>query len=163
MRPGWRWIFTEDKALARMPYEQSALCKLAESSPVYSLELQWGHRKMYNKPETGACFPTRNSKGGSCQGQSTRGETGWKVGNWAEHTSTQRCVKIQLQGAKQVPQRTAIKLDSLWETLKSRLSKPRRLQQWEMKGCVEGWGWGYAPEELLPLTCPGKEIEGGCL
>lgn len=109
-------------------------------------------------------FPTRNSKGGeAARDRKHKGRARTKVGNWAEHTSTQRCGKIhncvkgQTGASEDCHQTRFIVRDP-----KESSSKPKRLQQWEMKGCVEGWGlrvlW-----RTPSLTCPGKEIEGGCL
>lgn len=60
--------------------------------------------------------------------------------------------------AKQVPQRTAIKLRFIVRDPKEPSSSPKRLSNERWRRAV--WrGWGaeeVCSEELLPLTCPGK-------
>lgn len=68
---------------------------------------------MYNEPETGACFLTRNSKGGEAARDRAQGEDKDESRQLGRAHFNSVMWQDSTARATQVPQRTAIKLDSL--------------------------------------------------
>lgn len=118
---------------------------------------------MYNEPETGACFPTRNSKAGEAARDRPQGEGKEESRQLGRAHFNSVMWQDSIARAKQVPQRTAIKLDSLWETLKSCLPRQRDSSNERWRAVWRGGGWRYALKNSFPQPVLEKEIEGGCL
>lgn len=84
---------------------------------------------MYNEPETGACFPTRNSKAGEAARDRPQGEGKEESRQLGRAHFNSVMWQDSIARAKQVPQRTAIKLDFIVRDPKELSSKAKRLQQ----------------------------------